>query len=74
MVYLSVREFEDNWIVQDSLMPKDAGTAQNVRDNLNASRALQAYVLAVPIVNQAGVRDSLRKFGPDIAGSLAVEL
>ena len=26
---------------------------------------LQAYLLAIPIVNQAGMRDSIRKFGPD---------
>ncbi len=34
-------------------------------DNLDRSRALQAYLLALPIVNQVGMRDSLRKFGPD---------
>ena len=43
----------------------DAGTAQKVYDNLDASRALQAYLLAIPMVNQAGMRDSMRKFGPD---------
>ena len=40
-------------------------TTQKVYDNLDQSRALQAYLLAIPIVNQAGMRDSLRKFGPD---------
>jgi hypothetical protein len=43
----------------------DAATVQKVYDNLDASRALQAYLLALPIVNQAGMRDSMRKFGPD---------
>lgn len=42
-----------------------AETIEKVYDNLDRSRALQAYLLAVPIVNQAGMRDSLRKFGPD---------
>jgi len=32
---------------------------------LDQSRALQAYLLAIPIVNQAGMRDSMRRFGPD---------
>ncbi|WP_248595484.1 DUF1254 domain-containing protein [Candidatus Accumulibacter phosphatis] len=40
-------------------------TIEKVYDNLDRSRALQAYLLAIPIVNQAGMRDSLRKFGPD---------
>ena len=44
--------------------PDDA-TTRKIYDNLDASRALQAYLLAIPIVNQAGMRDSLRKFGPD---------
>src|SRR5271169_1513479 len=44
--------------------PDDA-TTKKVYDNLDASRALQAYLLAIPIVNQAGMRDSLRQFGPD---------
>ena len=43
----------------------DADTAQKVYDNLDRSRALQAYLLAIPIVNQAGMRASLREFGPD---------
>ncbi len=39
-------------------------TIQKIWDNLDRSRALQAYLLAIPIVNQAGMRDSLLKFGP----------
>jgi len=39
-------------------------TITRIYDNLDRSRALQAYLLAIPIVNQAGMRDSLRKFGP----------
>jgi hypothetical protein len=42
-----------------------AETSEKIFDNLDRSRALQAYLLALPIVNQAGMRDSLRKFGPD---------
>jgi hypothetical protein len=44
--------------------PEEA-TVEKIYDNLDRSRALQAYLLAIPIVNQAGMRDSLRKFGPD---------
>ncbi len=40
-------------------------TLEKIYDNLDRSRALQAYLLAIPIVNQAGMRDSLRKFGPE---------
>jgi hypothetical protein len=43
----------------------DAATTEKIYDNLDRSRALQAYLLAIPIVNQAGMRDSIRKFGPD---------
>jgi hypothetical protein len=43
----------------------DAATVAKIYDNLDASRALQAYLLALPMVNQVGMRDSLRKFGPD---------
>ncbi|HSI84989.1 MAG: DUF1254 domain-containing protein [Candidatus Methylacidiphilales bacterium] len=39
-------------------------TVEKIYDNLDRSRALQAYLLAIPIVNQAGMRDSLGKFGP----------
>ena len=42
-----------------------ADTVDKIYDNLDRSRALQAYLLALPIVNQAGMRDSIRKFGPD---------
>jgi hypothetical protein len=41
-----------------------ANTVEKIYDNLDRSRALQAYLLAIPIVNQAGMRDSLNKFGP----------
>ena len=43
----------------------DAGTVKRIYDNLEQSRALQVYLLAIPMVNQAGMRDSLRKTGPD---------
>ena len=36
----------------------DAGTVQKIYDNLDTSRALQAYLLALPIVNQAGMREA----------------
>ena len=39
-------------------------TVAKIYDNLDRSRALQAYLLAIPIVNQIGMRDSLSKFGP----------
>jgi hypothetical protein len=42
-----------------------ADTVEKIYDNLDRSRALQAYLMAIPIVNQAGMRDSLRQFGPD---------
>ena len=41
-----------------------AATIEKVYDNLDRSRALQAYLLAIPIVNQASMRDSQRKYGP----------
>jgi len=40
-------------------------TVEKVYDNLDRSRALQAYLLGIPIVNQASMRASLRGFGPD---------
>ncbi len=40
-------------------------TVKKIYDNLDRSRALQAYLLAIPIVNQAGMRQSLREFGPE---------
>lgn len=58
-------------------------TTQKVYDNLDASRALQAYLLGLPIVNQVGMRAKLREFGPvnqtdviweDLVDSKTVEL
>ena len=43
----------------------EADTVEKIYDNLDRSRALQAYLMAIPIVNQAGMCDSLRKFGPE---------
>ena len=40
-------------------------TIETIYDNLDRSRALQAYLLAIPMVNQASMRDSLRQYGPD---------
>ena len=60
-----------------------AETADRIYDNLYRSRALQAYLLGLPIVNQAGMRASLRQFGPvnqtnviweDLVDSKTVEL
>ncbi len=42
-----------------------AETIETVYDNLDRSRALQAYLLGLPIVNQASMRETLRGFGPD---------
>ncbi|MCF1709726.1 DUF1254 domain-containing protein [Tabrizicola sp. J26] len=42
----------------------DKETAAKVQDNLDRSRALQAFLLGIPIVNQAGMRQSLAQFGP----------
>jgi len=41
-----------------------ADTIEKIYDNLDRSRALQAYLLAIPIVNQASMRDTLLGFGP----------
>jgi len=41
-----------------------AETVEKIYDNLDRSRALQAYLMAIPIVNQAGMRDSIGQFGP----------
>jgi len=41
----------------------DGETIEKIYDNLDRSRALQAYLLALPIVNQAAMRDSLRQYG-----------
>jgi len=49
----------------------------------DASRALQAYLLAIPIVNQVGMRATLRESGPvsqtdviweDLVDSKTIEL
>jgi hypothetical protein len=42
----------------------DAATAQHVWDNIDLMRAVNAYLMAVAPVNQAGMRDTLRGFGP----------
>jgi hypothetical protein len=61
----------------------DDDTTRKVYDNLDASRALQAYLLAIPIVNQASMRATLKGFGPinqtdviweDLVDSKTVEL
>lgn len=39
-------------------------TVGKIYDNLDRSRALQAYLMAIPIVNQAGMRDSISQYGP----------
>jgi hypothetical protein len=42
----------------------DTETTKTIYDNLDRSRALQAYLLGFPIVNQAGMRATERSFGP----------
>ena len=42
-----------------------AATVEAIYDNLDRSRALQAYLLGLPIVNQVAMRDAMRAFGPD---------
>jgi hypothetical protein len=42
----------------------DTETTKTIYDNLDRSRALQAYLLGFPIVNQAGMRATERGFGP----------
>ena len=44
--------------------PDDA-TVEKIYDTPDRSRALQAYLLAIPIVSQVAMRDSLRQRGPD---------
>lgn len=39
-------------------------TVEKIYDNLDRSRALQACLMAIPIVNQAGMRDSISQNGP----------
>ena len=41
-----------------------AETAERLYDNLDRSRALQAYLLGLPIVNQIAMRNALRAYGP----------
>jgi hypothetical protein len=43
----------------------DAETTKKIYDNLDRSRALHAYLLGFPIVNQAGMRATERSFGPE---------
>jgi hypothetical protein len=43
----------------------DAETVEKVYDNLDFQRAVQAYLMALPLVSQAGLRAGLRQFGPD---------
>jgi hypothetical protein len=42
----------------------DPETTRKIYDNLDRSRALQAYLLGFPIVNQASMRATERSFGP----------
>jgi hypothetical protein len=60
-----------------------ADSIETIYDNLDRSRALQAYLLGIPIVNQASMRASLKEFGPvnqtdviweDLVDSKIVEL
>ena len=37
---------------------------EKIYDNLDRSRALQAYLLGLPIVNQVAMRNALREYGP----------
>ena len=39
-------------------------TTETIYDNLDRSRALQAYLLGIPIVNQVAMRNGMRKYGP----------
>jgi hypothetical protein len=39
-------------------------STQAIYDNLDRSRALQAYLLGIPIVNQVAMRNTLREYGP----------
>ena len=43
----------------------DTETVEKVYDNLDFQRAVQAYLMALPAVSQAGMRAGLRQFGPD---------
>ncbi len=39
-------------------------TVEKIYENLDRSRALQAYLLGLPIVNQIAMRNALRAYGP----------
>jgi hypothetical protein len=60
-----------------------AETTEAIYDNLDRSRAFQAYLLGIPIVNQVAMRNALREYGPvnttdvmweDLVDSKTVEL
>lgn len=42
----------------------DAATVDKLYDNLDFQRAVQAYLLALPVVNQVANRDNILKIGP----------
>lgn len=48
--------------LKDGFPTPDAAAA--IYDNLDRSRALQAYLLGLPIVNQIAMRNALAKYGP----------
>jgi hypothetical protein len=43
----------------------DNDTVERIYDNLDFQRAVQAYLIALPPVSQAGMRTGLRQWGPD---------
>jgi hypothetical protein len=42
----------------------DQATTEKLYDNLDFQRAVQAYLLALPVVNQVGNRDAILRMGP----------
>lgn len=42
----------------------DQATTEKLYDNLDFQRAVQAYLLALPVVNQVGNRDAILQMGP----------
>lgn len=42
----------------------DKATVEKLYDNLDFQRVVQAYLLALPAVNQAGNRDAILQIGP----------
>ena len=42
----------------------DKSSVEKLYDNLDFQRAVQAYLLAIPAVNQAGNRNAILKLGP----------